>query len=48
MNDEIVLSVCCAVYNHEAYLRKALEAATLELKQRDLIFQKKESLFAKK
>ena len=29
-------------------LRKALEAATLELKQRDLIFQKKESLFAKK
>ncbi len=29
-------------------LRKALEAATLELKQRDVIFQKKESLFAKK
>ncbi len=29
-------------------LRKALEAAALELKQRDLIFQKKESLFAKK
>ena len=29
-------------------LRKALEAATLELKQRDVIFQKKEALFVKK
>jgi len=29
-------------------LRKALDAATLELKQRDMIFQKKDGLFAKK
>lgn len=30
MEDEIVLSVCCAVYNHEPYLPKALDSILMQ------------------
>ena len=30
MNDKIMVSICCATYNHEKYLRKALNSALMQ------------------